>query len=726
MAPSKISGLLFILLSVSLPALAEDPAIEKLLQQMTLVEKFGQIQQISGDFSTGGTAAPDEKKRAADLRAGKIGSILNVSNLQRITDLQRVAVEETRLKIPLIFGLDIIHGCFTTFVIPLGKAAAWDPASCEKTAAAAADEAGELGVRWTFAPMVDIARDPRWGRVAEGAGEDPYLGSAIAAAKVRGFQHSGKFAACAKHWVAYGAAEAGRDYNTVDLSERTLREVYFPPFRAAVDAGVLTLMSAFNEVDGIPATANHFTLTDVLRGEWHFGGFVVSDFDAVDELMHHGIAGDGAEAAVQALLAGCDMEMSSTNIATNGPALVAAGKIPIAAVDEAVRRILTVKKALGLFENPYAIPARVDRAANRSLARQTAARSIVLLKNEGPILPLAKSVPSIAVVGPLGDDPSNIFGPWAGMANAGNSVTLLAGLEQKFPKAEITYVRGCDITGDAAIDEAAVLKAVQKADVTILAVGESAEMSGEAHSRSNIDLPGRQTELVQLVDRCKKPYVVTLFNGRPLTLGWIADHSPAILETWFGGSEAGDAIADVLSGDVNPSGKLPITFPRNVGQIPLYYAHKNTGRPTYLRPTYVSNYMDVSNDPQYPFGFGLSYTTFHISQPAVSQKTIAPDGTVMVKAMVENTGVRAGDEVVQLYVRDKVSSVTRPVRELKGFQRVSLNPGEKKEVQFSLGPKELGFYDREMKWVVEPGVFDVFVGNSSRADASVRFEVKGG
>jgi beta-glucosidase len=721
---------------------AADIDIEKLMSQMTLEEKFGQIQQVSGKFATGPIASVRTPSHEEMIRNGQLGSILNVFDADHMRAMQKIAVEESRLKIPLIFGYDVIHGWRTIFQIPLGETASWDPASCEETAAIGMEEAGAQGIRWTFAPMVDIARDPRWGRVAEGAGEDPWLGSAIAAARVRGFQRSGEVAACAKHWVAYGAAEAGRDYNTVDVSERALREIYFPPFKSALDAGVLTFMTAFNEINGIPATANHFILTDVLRDEWKFKGFVVTDSSAIGELMNHGTAANGTDAALDAMLAGCDMEMATSNVSTNGPALVKSGKLPMSVIDDAVRRILTVKKQIGLFENPYATTAKFDPAAARALARKTAARSMVLLKHENNILPFSKDVASIAVIGPLGDDSAAILGPWHARGDADEAVSLLAGLKQKLPKAKITAVAGCTINGTESIDEDKVRAAIAGADMVILAVGESADMSGEAHSRSDIGLPGLQAKLAQLVHDCGKPYVVALFNGRPLALGTIADQSPAILETWLAGSESGNAIADVLFGDVNPGGKLPISFPRVVGQIPIYYNHKNTGRPAYLRPTFVSKYMDVSNDPQYPFGFGLGYTSFKISKPtwvgmadvhdgepvdfsgALQVRDLDEGGKFVLNVIVENTGDREGDEVVQLYIRDKVASVTRPVRELRGFQRVTLAPGGKKEVEFELGKKELGFYNREMKWTVEPGEFEIYIGNSSLAPLSTTLTVK--
>ncbi|MBX3166788.1 MAG: glycoside hydrolase family 3 C-terminal domain-containing protein [Candidatus Eremiobacteraeota bacterium] len=682
---------------------------------MTLEEKLGQIQQFSDfGFSTGPSAAADNEKQKERIRKGGVGSILNCVGAKWTNELQREAVEKSRLKIPILFGFDVIHGHRTTFPTPLGEAASFDPQGCEETAAVAAKESRAQGVRWTFAPMVDIARDARWGRIVEGAGEDTYLGSRLATSRVQGFQRGGKYAACAKHWVAYGAAEAGRDYNTVDVSERTLREVYFPPFKATVDAGVMTFMTSFNETAGLPSTANRFILTDVLRKEWGFRGFVVSDYEAVDELKHHGLAADGAEAGLDSINAGLDMEMVSQHISQNGPALVKSGKLKIATVDEAVRRILRVKKQLGLWEDPYTDETSEQSVlkdpAHRALARSSAARSLVLLKNEKNVLPL-QSPKNILVVGPLGDNGEDLLGPWHGDGRKEEVVTLLQGLKNKYPGATVIYQKGCDFKGPV---ETLNLAA---AEVVIVAVGEAETMSGEAKSRSMIGLPGEQEALVKQVHNSGKPYVVTLFNGRPLALGWVAENCPTLLECWFPGSEGGNAVADVLSGDVNPGAKLPVSFPRNVGQCPIYYNHKNTGRPAELRDSYVSTYQDVPNSPQYSFGYGLSYTTFKIDGV-----TVAPDHTV--SATVTNTGSREGDEVVQLYIRDKVSSVTRPVRELRGFQRVTLKPGASQTVKFPLGDRELGFYDRAMRWVVEPGEFEVYVGNSSEAPKATSFFIR--
>jgi len=700
-------------LLLTAPAFAQD--IEGLIKQMTVEEKFGQIQQFSGfGFTTGPTAAAEGEKQKELIRQGKVGSILNSVGAKVTNELQKEAVEHSRLKIPILFGFDVIHGHRTTFPTPLGESASFDPKGCEETAAVAAKESAAQGIRWTFAPMVDIARDARWGRIVEGAGEDTYLGCQLAAARVKGFQRGGKYAACAKHWVAYGAAEAGRDYNTVDVSERSLREVYFPPFKSSVDAGVMTFMTSFNETAGIPSTANKFILTDVLRKEWGFQGFVVSDYESVDELKNHGLAADGAEAGLDSINAGLDMEMVSQHIAQNGPALLKAGKLKMATVDEAVRRVLTIKKRLGLWQNPYtdAGPeeATLHDPAHRALARSSAARSLVLLKNEKNVLPL-QNPKNILVVGPLGNNQEDLLGPWHADGRKDEVVTLLKGLQNKYPNATVTYQQGCDFKGPVQRLD------LQAADVVILAVGESEQMSGEAKSRSMIGLPGQQEALIKQVHESGKPYVVALFNGRPLTLGWVAENSPTILECWFPGSEAGNAVADVLSGDVNPGAKLPVTFPRTVGQCPIYYNHKNTGRPAYLRDSYVSTYQDVPNESQYPFGFGLSYTTFKIDGVSV-----APDHTVT--ATVTNTGAKEGDEVVQLYLRDKVATVTRPVRELKGFQRVTLKPGQSQTLKFPLGNKELGFYNRDMKWVVEPGEFEVYVGNSSEAPKATSFFIR--
>ena len=691
--------------------------INALIARMTLEEKLGQLQQLDGEGN--GNFRPEH----LDLvRRGLLGSTLNVRGAARTNQLQRVAVDQSRLKIPVLFGFDVIHGYRTIFPVPLAEASSWDPAVPERSTAIAAAEARAAGVHWTFAPMLDIARDARWGRIVEGAGEDPYLGAMFARARVRGFQGRDysapdKVLACAKHWVAYGAAEGGRDYNTTDMSEGTLRGVYFPPFKAAVDAGVGTFMSAFNDLNGVPSTANTFTLTKVLRGEWKFDGFVVSDYTAVMELMQHGAAANEADAAQLALNAGVDMEMVSRLYNQHGAELLRGGQLSQATIDEAVRRVLRIKYRLGLFDHPYADDNRersvILSPANLAAAREIAARSMVLLKNEHETLPLPKSVKSIAVVGPLADDQLDMLGSWNGDGHPDDAVTLLAGIRAKLPAAKINYTKGCEIEGDSTQGFEEAVRAAHESDVVVVAVGESAAMSGEASSRASLDLPGRQLDLVKTLQGTGKPVIVVLMNGRPLTINWLAEHSPAILETWFAGTQGGNAIADVLFGDVNPGGKLPVTFPRSVGQEPLYYNHMNTGRPPDPNNKYTSKYLDVSWLPLYPFGYGLSYTQFRLQNLNLSAPSIRPDGRVTVTVEVENTGQRTGDEIVQLYIRDVAASVTRPVRELKGFQRLTLRAGEKRQVQFVLTPELLGFYNREMRFVVEPGEFKIMLGTSS-------------
>src|SRR5689334_20410071 len=645
--------------------------IDALLAKMTLTEKLGQLQQLDGEGN--GNFRPEH----VDLvRKGFLGSTLNVRGAQRTNQLQRVAMTESRLKIPLLFGFDVIHGYRTIFPIPLGEAASWDPASAERSAAVAAQEANNAGLRWTFAPMLDIARDPRWGRISEGAGEDPFLGAAFAAARVRGFQGNDygaadKILACAKHWVAYGAAEGGRDYNTTDLSENTLREIYFPPFKAAVDAGVGTLMSSFNAINGVPASANEFTLTKVLRNEWKFDGFVVSDYTSVRELINHGIAANEEEAAAAALNAGVDMEMVSRSYNQFGPQLLKQNKLSIATIDEAVRRILRIKFRLGLFDRPYTDETRETGALLRPeslrLARGIAGRSMVLLKNDRETLPLNKNAGSIAVIGPLADDRREPLGWWAGDGKEEDTVTPLAGIKAKVSaQTRVGYAKGCDVLGESTAGFQEAVNLAKTSDVAIVFVGELHEMVGEAASRATLDLPGRQMELVQAIHATGKPTIVVLVNGRPLSVSWIANNVPAILESWMGGSQSGNAIADIVLGDVNPGGKLPVTVPRTVGQVPIYYNHMNTGRPPEAQNRYTSKYFDAPWTPLFPFGYGLSYTTFKLSNLQLSAPRIPANGKVTVSVEVENTGRRAGDEVVQLYIRDLVATMTRPVKELKG------------------------------------------------------------
>ncbi|HJP92703.1 MAG TPA: glycoside hydrolase family 3 N-terminal domain-containing protein [Pyrinomonadaceae bacterium] len=722
-----------ILLAAISPARTQTPRdveqrVNALLAQMTLEEKLGQLQQLDGEG--GGNFRPEHLDL---IRKGLLGSTLNVRGAQRTNQVQRVAMNESRLKIPVLFGFDTIHGYRTIFPIPLGEASSWDPSLAERSAAVAAQEANNAGLRWTFAPMVDIARDPRWGRISEGAGEDPYLGAAFARARVRGFQGTDysapdKILACAKHWVAYGAAEGGRDYNTTNLSENTLREIYFPPFKAAVDAGVGTLMSAFNAINGVPASANAFTLTKVLRQEWKFDGFVVSDYTAVRELINHGVVGNEQDAAAAALNAGVDMEMVSRSFNAFGPQLLKQNQLSIATIDEAVRRILRIKFRLRLFDHPYTDEAREPRSLLQPesirLAREIASRSMVLLKNDRDLLPLDKNVGSIAVIGPLADDRRAPLGWWSGDGKEENTVTPLAGIKAKVSaQTKVGYARGCDVKGDSTAGFQEAIDLAKQSDVAVVFVGELAEMVGEAASRSSLDLPGRQLELVQAIHATGKPTIVVLVNGRPLTIGWIVNNAPAILESWMGGSQSGNAIADILFGDVNPGAKLPVTFPRTVGQVPIYYNHMNTGRPPEAENRYTSKYIDVPWTPLFPFGYGLSYTKFKISNLQLSAPRIDANGKLTASVEVENVGRRAGDEVVQLYIRDPVASMTRPVKELKGFQRVTLQPGEKRRVEFVLDHEHLGFWNREMRYVVEPGEFRVMVGTSSEEVIEAKFEV---
>ena len=703
--------------------------VNALLARMTLEEKLGQLQQLDGEGS--GDFRPEHLEL---IRKGLLGSTLNVRGAKRTNQLQHVAVEESRLKIPNLFGYDVIHGYRTIFPIPLAEAASWDPTLAERSASIAASETYAAGVRWTFAPMVDIARDPRWGRITEGAGEDPFLGAAFARARVLGFQgrdysERNKVLACAKHFVGYGAAEGGRDYNTTDMSEQTLREIYLPPFHAAVDAGVGTLMSAFNDLNGVPTSANPFTLTKVLRGEWKFDGFVVSDYTSVNELKNHGLAANDKDAAEAALNAGVDMEIVSRLFNQNVPALLKEGKVSQATIDEAVKRILRIKFRLGLFEHPYADEAAekgaILTAANRTAAREAAERSMVLLKNDRETLPLNKNVGSLAVIGPLADDSRAPLGWWSGDGKDTDTVTALAGIKAKVsPQTKVTYAKGCDVLGDSDAGFAEAVASARQADVALVFVGEAKEMVGEAASRSTLDLPGRQMDLVKAIQATGKPTIVVLINGRPPTIGWIVENVPAVLEAWMAGTEGGNAIADVLFGDVNPGGKLPVTFPRTVGQVPIYYNHMNTGRPPEPSTRYNSKYLDLPWTPQFPFGFGLSYTQFKITNLQLSDASIARNGQLKVSVEVQNVGKRAGDQVVQLYIRDIAASMTRPVKELKGFKRISLKPGETQRIEFTLGPEHLGFYNREMKYVVEAGEFKVMVGSSSEDVIEKSFEVK--
>ncbi len=704
--------------------------VDSLLAGMTLAEKLGQLNLVSADSNRVSAGEVDS------VRRGLIGGFFNLTGAEVTHAIQAVAVGESRLKIPLLFGEDVIHGYRTIFPVNLAEASTWDPDLVERASHAAGAEAAAAGVTWTFAPMVDIARDPRWGRIAEGAGEDPYLGAAMAAARVRGFQGSDLRArdavlATAKHFAAYGAAEGGRDYNTAEVSERTLREIYLPPFRAAVRAGVGSIMSGFDDLDGVPASANRWLLTDVLRHEWGFQGLVVSDWTSINELREHGVAGSRADAGRLALEAGVDMDMESGIYVNELRSLVERHAIPMAAVDEAVRRVLRAKGALGLFDDPYhGATADGERAAiltpaSRALARREADEAMVLLRNEGGALPLSPTLHTLAVIGPLADDAADALGPWHALGRAEDAITPLAGIKARVsPGTTVLYAAGCAIADSDTTGIPAAVEAARSADAVVAVLGEREWMSGEAASRSSLDLPGMQERLLEAIAATGKPVVLVLMAGRPLAVSWAAAHVPAILEAWFLGVETGPALADVLFGDVSPSGKLPVSVPRTVGQVPIYYDHMNTGRPGSDTSHYTSKYMDLPLGPLYPFGHGLSYTTFRFGDLKVSRPSITPAESLTVSVAVTNTGSLAGDEVVQLYVRDPVASVTRPVRQLEGFQRVSLKPGETRTVEFPLTPDRLGFYDQAMHFAVEPGTFQVFVGGSSEASLMGSFEVR--
>jgi beta-glucosidase len=709
--------------------------VDSILALMSLEEKLGQLSQPGGP---GPQTGPDARAGTdAEIRAARIGSFLSVNGAELTRQLQRVAVEETRLGIPLMFAHDVIHGFRTIFPVPLGEASTWDPPLIEAATRTAAIEGAAHGIHWTYAPMVDIARDPRWGRIVEGAGEDPYLGSAMAIAKVRGFQGDDLSAdntllATAKHYAAYGGAEGGRDYNTVDVSERTLREIYLPPFHAAVVAGAQSVMGAFNEVAGIPMHAHRYLIRDVLRGEFGFDGILVSDYTGIREMIQHGAAEDSTAAGVLGLRAGVDIDMVSRIYPLHMPAAVRAGLVEESLVDEAVRRVLRAKYMLGLFEDPYrySVPERertwVLTPEHRAQARDVARRSLILLKNDGQALPLRKDLGTIAVIGPLATDSVSILGGWAAAGRPEEAITVLAGIRGAVgPETRVAYARGApaDTMVTSGFDEAVAL--ARDADVAVLVLGEHRDMSAEARNRTSLDLPGVQRELAQAVHATGTPVVVVLLNGRPLSIPWLTDNVPAILEAWFPGTEGGNAIADVLFGDHNPSGKLPVTVPRNVGQVPIYYNHKNTGRPPSEEDWYTSKYIDVPWTPLYAFGHGLSYTTFEYGEPRLSRTTMGPLDSLTVEIAVTNTGDRAGEEVVQLYLRDHVASVTRPVMELRGFEKISLEPGQSQTVSFRIGPSELAFHGPDLRRIIEPGTFTVFVGGSSADTKQVEFTVTG-
>ncbi len=704
--------------------------IDSVLAKMTLDEKIGQLVQIVG---------MDQAKERL-IRDEQIGSVLiGMKGPAECNRIQKIAVEETRLGIPLIFANDIIHGYSTIFPIPLGEAASWNPNLVKAACRISAFESASQGTRWTYAPMVDIARDPRWGRIVEGSGEDPYLGSVFAAARVEGFQgerldNKTSVAACPKHYVAYGGAEGGRDYNTVDISERTLREVYLPPFHAALKSGAASIMSAFNDLNGIPASANHFTLTEVLRNEWKWDGVVISDYNAVGELVRHHFAKNMKEAALRGFKAGVDIDMVGDSIdgnpyAPNLKNLVEEGKISEKEIDNSVRNVLRLKFRLGLFDNPYTDTTyfkehNLSKSFRDSAALQLAKESIVLLKNENDLLPLSKNIKRIALIGPFADNKNDLTGPWAGGYKLENIISVLQGLKNTInSNTIIDYVKGCNVNDSDYTDFAPAVEAARKADVVIFTAGESKDMSGEAESKTNLNIPFIQEELLKRISETGKPVVVILMNGRPLTINWISENIPAVIEAWYLGNQAGNAIAQVLFGDYNPSGKLPVTFPRSTGQIPLYYYQKFTGRPFDAEDKYTSKYTDSPNTPLYPFGYGLSYTSFTYDTVIAAKRSIRKGESTTVSVNIKNTGKYAGDEVVQMYIRDDYASVTRPVKELKAFKKLNILPGESKKVEFEITPDMLSFLDLNLNPVVEPGTFTVFIGRNSSDLISSSFEV---
>ena len=731
------SGILFSIITVGQKKTI-DEKVDSVLKLMTLDEKVGQMNQYNGDWDATGPITPDGDKQN-QIRKGMLGSMLNVTGVDHTRQLQQIAMQ-SRLKIPLLFGQDIIHGYRSTFPIPLAEAASWDLKAIQTSARIAATEAAAAGVHWTFAPMVDIARDPRWGRVMEGAGEDPYLGSLIATARVKGFQGKGlgntdAIMACAKHFAAYGAAIGGRDYNSVDMSLTTLWNIYLPPFKAAADAGAATFMNSFNTLNGIPATGNKYLQRDILKGKWNFKGFVVSDWNSIGEMIPHGFAKDNYEAAEEAIGAGNDMDMESRSYIQNLAQLVKDGKVKIQLVDDAVRRILKKKFEMGLFDDPFKFcnkereKQQWNNKSNLQAEKIMAEKSIVLLKNDNQLLPLNKSKlngKTIALIGPfikgirdnLGfwsytwpDDSLRIVSAWKGIKNKlGDNTRLL-------------YAKGCNINDTSRTGFQEAVETAQKADVVIMNVGEAADMSGEAKSCSNIHLPGVQEDLIKAIYATGKPVVVMIDAGRPLIFNWTADHIPGILYTWWLGTEAGNAMADVLFGDYDPSAKLPMSFPRSEGQIPVYYNHFNTGRPAKNDSdlNYVSSYIDLQNGPRFPFGYGLSYTKFSYGNIHLSASSFKPGQSLVATIQISNTGKYEGTETVQMYIRDLVGSIVRPVKELKGFQQVFLKPGESKTVRFTLSVNDLKFYNKDLKYNYESGDFKIFIGTNSEEGKEADF-----
>ncbi|RXF68275.1 beta-glucosidase BglX [Arcticibacter tournemirensis] len=732
-----------------------DQFISSLMQKMTLEEKLGQLNLPgAGDITTGQASSSDIAGKIAE---GKVGGLFNIKTVEKIRDVQKIAVEKSRLKIPLIFGMDVIHGYQTVFPIPLGLSCSWDMPLIERSARIAATEASADGINWTFSPMTDISRDARWGRASEGSGEDPYLGSQIAKAMVKGYQgddlsKNNTILSCVKHFALYGAIEAGRDYNTVDMSRLRMYNEYFPPYKAAVEAGAGSVMTSFNEVEGVPASANKWLMTEVLRNQWGFNGMVVTDYTAINEMIDHGL-GDLKAVSALALAAGVDMDMVGEGFLTTLKQSLQEGKITQQEIDMACRRILEAKYKLGLFQDPYRYcnvkrsKTEIFTPAFRKEARATAAQSFVLLKNDNNVLPVKKNG-TIALIGPLADATENMTGTWSVAADFSKSVSLLKGLTNAAGKqAKVLYAKGSNLTADSVLEANSTmfgkslrrdnrpadvirreaLEIARQSDVIVAALGESAEMSGESSSRTDIGIPQVQKELLAELLKTGKPVVLVLFTGRPLTLKWESENVPAILNVWFGGSEAGDAIADVLFGDVNPSGKLTMTFPIDVGQVPLFYNHKNTGRPLAEGKWFTkfrSNYLDVPNDPLYPFGFGLSYTKFDYSDVKLSSTLLKAGQEITASVTVTNTGSKEGKEVVQLYIRDMVGSITRPVKELKGFRKINLKAGESQEVTFKITEEDLKFYNSDLKFVAEPGDFKVFIGTNSRDVKEADFKLQ--
>jgi beta-glucosidase len=727
-----------------------DKKVDSVLALMTLKEKIGQMNQYNGFWDVTGPT-PNEggaAKKYEHLKTGLVGSMLNVRGVEEVRKVQKIVVEETRLGIPLIIGFDVIHGYKTLSPIPLAESASWDLEAIQNSASVAAREASATGINWTFAPMVDISRDARWGRVMEGAGEDPFLGSKIAYARVKGFQGddlsaTNTVAACAKHFAAYGFGEAGKEYNTADVGLSTLYNIILPPFKATVDAGVKTFMNSFNELNGIPATGNKFLQRDILKGNWNFKGFMVSDWGSVGEMMIHGYAKDGKQAAEFGVNAGSDMDMESLMYIEHLEALVNEGKVDVKLIDDAVQRILKVKFELGLFEDPYKYCNQerekqvIGSKENNDAVLDMAKRSIVLLKNENQLLPLKKEGLSIALIGPLADDKHSPLGSWRGAAPDNSAISVLEGL-QKYSGNKITHKKGVRLVdGEATFilethinttdrtGFAAAIKTAKNKDVVIMVLGEHGFQSGEGRSRTSIDLPGLQQELLEEIYKVNKNIVLVLMNGRPLAITWADENIPAIVEGWHLGTQSGNAFAQVLYGDYNPSGKLPMTFPRSLGQIPIYYNHKNTGRPVIQAPEQVfwSHYIDESNDPLYEFGYGLSYTTFKYENLQLSKTEFSKNEEIEVSVQLTNTGDRDGEEVAQLYIRDLAGSVTRPVKELKGFEKVALKAGETKTITFTVNNKTLQFYTANNIWEVEPGDFNIWIGGSSAANLKSSFTV---